>query len=218
MDIVRTEFFSGGAVLPLLRICQGDASSAAVIIHGFGGNKEEMLGLAYRVAELGCDTFTPDLRGHGENACPLSIDVLADVNALIDHLGKSRRTVSIGHSLGGRLSLLSRADVRIGVSPALPQQYSQQTTDVVNRLRRYRTLPPDEDVHFGMLEDLPTVDGGMRAGDLILYGERDIPEIVLACRAMAEVGHAAIQIPGALHGDICYLEPTFLELRKCLGT
>ncbi|SMC21757.1 hypothetical protein SAMN02745134_01439 [Clostridium acidisoli DSM 12555] len=66
MNITRETIKGNGFSVPSIVFTPSDLQGAAVIIHGYGGSKEEQLGLAYRVAEAGLKTFVIDLRGHGE--------------------------------------------------------------------------------------------------------------------------------------------------------
>jgi pimeloyl-ACP methyl ester carboxylesterase len=77
MKIEKYSTKSIGIDIPTIKISTSFYSPNAIIIHGYGGNKEEQLGLSFRIATLGFNTFTIDLRGHGENALPLS-------NAIVD--------------------------------------------------------------------------------------------------------------------------------------
>jgi alpha-beta hydrolase superfamily lysophospholipase len=53
--------------VPAIKIIPQDPVGGAVIVHGYGGCKEEQLGLASRVAGSGLVTFVIDLRGHGQH-------------------------------------------------------------------------------------------------------------------------------------------------------
>ena len=57
---------------------------SVVEVHGYGGCKEEQLGLAWRIAEIGLKTSVIDLTGHGEHMLPLDHNVLQDVEMSID--------------------------------------------------------------------------------------------------------------------------------------
>jgi len=216
MQIKRTELKPNGITLPLIMISPQTRIGNVVISHGFGGSKEEQLGLGFRLAELGFEIYVIDLRGHGQNIRPLSIEVLDDVNTLVESLKGSMRTIAIGHSFGGRLSLLSKADIRIGISPALSKTFTDQTIAIVNSMRKHRVLESEENSSFRILESLPIVDDIMDSNDLILYGERDIPDIVQACQVLAGKGKNVVQLANALHGDTFLLEATFEHLKNWL--
>jgi len=216
LQVTRSEFRFEGFTLPLITISSDVRIGNAVVIHGFGGCKEEQLGLAFRLAELGLDAYTLDLRGHGENTLPLGIEVLDDLNIFIRSLKGSNKTVTIGHSLGGRLALLSEADFRIGISPALSQFFSDQTVNLTNGMRKHRVIEKEENANFRLLRSLPLVDETMGANDLILYGERDIPDIVQGCQALADKGKNVVRLAKAFHGDTFLLEATFSQLETWL--
>ncbi len=216
MQITRTEFNINGATLPAIKISSDSRTASAFIFHGFGGSKEEQLGLGFRLAELGLDAYAIDLRGHGENTQPLDIEVMDDVNTLIKSQKGSLRTITIGHSLGGRLSLLSSADIRIGISPALGTTFSEQTITLVNGMRKHRVHEATENSNFRVLGLLPVVDDIMGSDDLVLFGERDIPDIVQGCQLLASKGKNVVQIPKAMHSDTFLVEATFHHLKEWL--
>ena len=215
MRIARTTFGSRGVSMPLITISSPTGRASAIIIHGFGGNKEEQLGLSFRIAELGFDTCTMDLRGHGENVNPLDPAMLDDVNALIDRRRRGGEVVAVGHSLGGRLALLSSADYRIGISPALGKTFSGRTRATVNRQRNHRVIEATENASFDIIDALPDVET-LTDRDLILYGSRDVPEIVRSCERLQNDGRNVVRVDDAFHGDIFVLDTTFREIGKLL--
>lgn len=48
---------------------------------------------------------------------------------------------------------------------------------------------------------------------MILYAERDAPEVVADCITLKTAGVRAIQVPGALHSDIFLMEQTFSAIQ-----
>jgi len=216
MEIKRTEFKLIDIDYPAVEIYSPDNKTNAIVIHGFGGNKEEQLGLSLRISMMGFNTYAIDLRGHGENSRPLDSSVMDDVNAIVDKLREKGKVVTIGHSLGGRLSLLSKADFRIGISPALNKTFSNETMNVINSLRKYRVNELSDGINFSILKDLPLVEESLREDDLILYGTRDVPEIKKRCEELKVKHGRIVEIRNALHNDIFLLEQTFQELRTHL--
>jgi pimeloyl-ACP methyl ester carboxylesterase len=214
--IARTTFGADGARLPLVTISAPGNAASAVVIHGFGGNKEEQLGLSFRIAELGFDTYTMDLRGHGENASALDPAMFDDVEALIAHCRRAGEVAAVGHSLGGRLALLSSADYRVGISPALGKTFSGRTRDTVKRQRNHRVSEATEDAGFDIIDALPDVSA-LTARDLVLYGSRDVPEIVRSCEALQHDGQHVVRVDDAFHGDIFVLDATFQEIGRLLA-
>lgn len=173
-----------------------------------------MLGLSHTIAEAGINTYTIDLRGHGENVQPFSADIVDDVNQIIRSVRRTTKVIALGHSLGGRLALLSDADYRIGISPALDRVYSEQTMLMINSLRQYRVKEVRSNIIFSIVKDLMPVGADLRDTDLVLYGTRDVPEIRNACLILKETSNNVVEIAGALHNDIFTLNETFEEIAR----
>src|SRR5512146_2416314 len=85
MDIKRQFLRGDGFHVPAIMLTPPDPAGAVLIVHGYGGSKEEFMGLAWRVAEQGFATCAIDLRGHGEHMLPLDEHVLQDVETAIRH-------------------------------------------------------------------------------------------------------------------------------------
>jgi pimeloyl-ACP methyl ester carboxylesterase len=84
----------------------GAGGRPLLLVHGFGGAKEDFTDYLPRLAAIGWHAVAPDNRGHGdsehlknEDAYSLSI-VAGDIGALMDELGWPTATV-LGHSMGG---------------------------------------------------------------------------------------------------------------------
>jgi acetyl esterase/lipase len=217
MNIERKIIQSDGFSIPCVVLKPLLSHGAAIIIHGYGGCKEEQLGLAWRVAESGITTFAIDHRGHGEHMLPLDEDVMQDVEAAISYCRSFGKVVVIGHSSGGRLSLNSSADFAIGISPALKTTYSVETERIITNFRGYRVRESFSGVNFEILKGLPVWQSTNNERALILFGSRDIPEIVSSCREMKAKGSHVTEIDQALHNDIFLLEETFGQVEKQLG-
>ena len=77
-------------------------------------------------------------------------------------------------------------------------------------MRSYRVRPPELATLLAVQESLPVWKPGQDTGTtMILYAERDAPEIMADCTAMKTAGVRTIPVPGALHSDIFLLEQTF---------
>lgn len=182
---------------------------AALIVHGYGGSKEEQMGLAWRIAEAGITSIVLDLRGHGENHLPLDDGIFVDLEAAIEYGKRYGKVTTMGYSLGGRLALLSQSDYTIAISPALNQEYSETTQKILKNLRSYRVKENSSSKVFEILKNLPTWHPDKDHKPLVLYGTRDVPEIIEACRELKAMGVQVREIDNALHGDIFLLEATF---------
>ncbi|MBU1004152.1 MAG: alpha/beta fold hydrolase [Proteobacteria bacterium] len=86
------------------------AGTAALLIHGFGGEPFEMLGLAQALQALGCEVSVPLLPGHGSSVadwCKVPFSALTSaVEREFDVLSERHgRVLVCGLSMGGTLSL-----------------------------------------------------------------------------------------------------------------
>lgn len=223
MDIKKQIIKGDGFDVPSIVLTPDNFKGAAIIVPGYGGSKEEELGLAYRVAETGFKTFAIDFRGHGENALCFDDNIILDLETLIKYCKAFSTVVAIGHSLGGRIALTSSADYAIGISPALSTTFSEDTMNLLMNARDYRVRQKSEGIIKKVIKEISVFDfkdDGKRA---IIYGSRDIPEIVSICKnnkAKAK-NSSIIEIYNALHSDICTLEDTFHnvtnQLRQFFG-
>jgi pimeloyl-ACP methyl ester carboxylesterase len=77
-------------------------------------------------AEKGTAALAIDLCGHGENMAPIGPGMRDEVEAAVAFLRRFGKTAAVGHSLGGRLALMSSADVMVAMSPSVMVQMSPQ--------------------------------------------------------------------------------------------
>lgn len=178
------------------------ARGAAVICHGYGGAKEDMLALALAVVEgAQCRALCIDLRGHGENLAPIGAGVLDDKQAALDFLSADGPVVAIGHSLGGRLALMADADLAIAVSPAVVQEISPQGRWMFENFPSPLVREPYSGYVVELLNHLGDVPQRARPC-LLIHAARDIPNIIAGTRGLAE------RLPGAtLHEVNGHLRP-----------
>jgi pimeloyl-ACP methyl ester carboxylesterase len=217
MNIERKLIQAGRLNIPCVILTPPASHGTAVIVHGYGGCKEEQLALAWRVAEIGITACAIDHRGHGEHKLPLDEDVLQDVETAIKYCRGFGKVAAIGHSSGGRLSLISSADFAIGISPALSTAYSAETQRIIKDLRSYRVRESFSNVNFETLKKLPVWQSSDNKPTLIVFGSRDVLEIVSSCKELKTRGNHVIEIDQALHNDIFLLEETFAQVVKKLG-
>ena len=84
----------------------GDGGRPLLLVHGFGGAKEDFTEFLDDLAGLGWHAVAPDLRGHGASDKPAGEEhydfpiFVDDLVALLDGLGWGRAVV-LGHSMGG---------------------------------------------------------------------------------------------------------------------
>jgi alpha-beta hydrolase superfamily lysophospholipase len=216
MEIKRQFIPGNGFHVPCVLITPPAPAGAAVIVHGYGGSKEEQLGLAWRVAETGLAVCAIDLRGHGEHMLPLDLDVLADVEAAIRHCRNYGKVTIIGHSTGGRLALLSSADAVIALSPAICPTYGPPIHRIIESWC-YKVREPSKASVFGVLEKLPVWQPANGRPTAIIHGSRDMPEIRQGCIDLKARGVRVTEIQNALHNDIFLLEPTIEAVKAELA-
>jgi esterase/lipase len=212
-EVIKAENFGVPCVILEPSVHYG----AAVLVHGYGGCKEEQLGLVWRVAETGLVACVIDHRGHGEHKLPLDENVLQDLETAISHCRIFGKVAAIGHSSGGRLSLISSADFAIGISPALNTKYSAETQRLISNMRGYRVRESYSGVNFELLEKLSIPQNIDNSRTLILFGSRDVPEIAALCKELKTQGSDVKEIDQALHNDIFLLEETFEHVVNKLG-
>src|SRR5271157_97020 len=207
--IERLSIQGTGCDVPGVLLMPVQPSGAAVIVHGYGGNKEEQLGLAWRVAEAGIAACSIDLRGHGEHQAAMDDDILQDVDAAVKFCRRYGKVTAIGHSLGGRLALLSDADYAIAISPAFSKAYSAQTREKLTAMRSYRVREAYPGQNFDVLMKMPVWQYENSKKALVIFGERDVPDIVNSCNDLKSRGVHVFRIDNAVHSDIFLLEETF---------
>lgn len=207
MEIEREIINGNGLKVPCVTFKPPNPIGAVVAVHGYGGLKEEMMGVAWHMAEKGFVVGAIDLRGHGEHLLDLDRDILLDIETAISHFRPFGKVTAVGHSLGGRLSLISSADYAIGISPALNRTFSPQTKELLEERRDYRVRRSKCTV-FNILNDLPQFQPD-ESRSLIIYGSRDVPEIMSECAKLKLGDTQVIQIDKTLHNDIFLFGSTF---------
>jgi len=191
-----------GYSIPAYLLEPDAARGAAVICHGYGGAKEEMLALALAVVEgAHCRALCIDLRGHGENLTPIGAGVLDDGQAALNYLSADGPVVAIGHSLGGRLALMADADLAVAVSPAAVQEISPQGRWMFENFPSPLVREPYSGYVVELLNQLGDIPQRARPC-LLIHAARDIPNIIAGTKDLAE------RLPGAtLHEVSAHLRP-----------
>ena len=103
--------------------------------------------------------------------------MLEEVETAIAYLRRFGRTSAIGVSLGGRLALMSSADLMVGISPAVITEMSPQGKWMFENFPSPGVREPYPGYVIKLLNELGPVHGHSRPC-LILYAERDIPAIM----------------------------------------
>jgi dienelactone hydrolase len=208
---------TGGHAVPGFLMRKDAVTGGVLLLHPYGGSKEHMLGLAASLAESGWAALAIDVCGHGENHHAISADMTNEVEAGLYFLRRFGRTAAVGISLGGRLALMSSADMMVAISPAVVVEMSAQGKWMFENFPSPGVREPYPGYVMQLLDDLGPVREHSRPC-LLLYAERDIPAILNGAAGLqaalhnAEVRHVTREIrPDIQHenGFIRYLPRWF---------
>jgi dienelactone hydrolase len=166
-----------GRAIPAFLLSPSSPLGGAVVCHGYGGAKEQMLGVATSVAEKGMAALVIDLCGHGENTAPIGPGMRDEVEAALRHMRRFGPAAVVGHSLGGRLALMSSADVMVAMSPSVMAEMSPQGKWMFENLPSPGVREPYSGYVLELLEKLGPVPSHRRPC-LLLYSERDIQTLL----------------------------------------
>jgi pimeloyl-ACP methyl ester carboxylesterase len=169
---------SDGHEIPALLVTPERPVSTAVLLHPYGGGKEQMLGIALAAAERGVACIAIDNCGHGENYAALGAATLLDeVQVATVYARQWGRVACVGISLGGRLALMSPAEAMVAISPAVVTEISPQGKWMFENF----PSPAVREPYSGYVNELLQELGPVKAHDrpcLLLYAERDIQMIL----------------------------------------
>jgi dienelactone hydrolase len=192
MDFLRITDLAApdGHPIPAFLFSPASPRGGAVICHGYGGSKEQMLAVAVAVAEKGTAALAIDLCGHGENTAPIGPAMRDELEAAITRARKFGPAAVVGHSLGGRLALMSSADAMVAVSPSVMMQMSPQGKWMFENLPSPGIREPYSGYVLELLDKLGPVPSHSRPC-LLLYSERDIQALLDGASGLQQ------QLPGA---------------------
>jgi dienelactone hydrolase len=176
---------SDGHPVPAFLFSPASPRGGAVVCHGYGASKEQMLGIGAAVAEKGTAALVIDLCGHGENMAPIGPGMRDELESAVAFVRRFGRTAAIGHSLGGRLALMSSADVMVAMSPSVMVQMSPQGKWMFENLPSPGVREPYSTYVLDLLESLGPVPSHRRPC-LLLYSERDIQTLLDGAAALQE--------------------------------
>lgn len=183
-----------GHRLPAVLLEPPAPQGGAVVSHGYGGTKEDMLGLALALAVRGWATIAIDLRGHGAHPAAVDAGFLDDVNGALDQVRHFGETVAVGHSFGGRLALASEADRAIGISPSIFGGISAAGQAMMEAF----TAPRVREQRPGYLLEVATAIPAIRDDGkprLVVYSEADVPGILAGLQALSLSNLQRVAVP-----------------------
>ena len=183
-----------GYRLPAVLLGPPAPLGGAVVSHGYGGVKEDVLGVALALAVRGWAAVAIDLRGHGEHPAAVDAGFLDDVNGAVDYVRRYGATLAVGHSFGGRLALASVADRAIGISPSIFRGISAAGQVMMETF----TSPRVREERPGYLLEIaaaipPITDDGKPR--LIIYSEADVPGILAGLQALSLANLERVAVP-----------------------
>ncbi len=193
----------GGDKIPGLLIIPESPRGGALLLPPYGATKEHMLGLAVALSEAGWATLAVDLCGHGENTTHLGPEMLQEMEAALAYLRHFGRTTAIGISLGGRLALMSTADLMVAISPAVVAEISEKGRWMFENFPSPGVREPYPGYVVELLKQLGPVRPHSRPC-LILYAVRDIPAILEGAEGLKSAlpNSDVVYITGDIRPDI----------------
>ncbi|HYA63778.1 MAG TPA: alpha/beta hydrolase [Candidatus Sulfotelmatobacter sp.] len=174
---ITTLTATDGHNIPAYLFSPDTVRAGAAVIPGYGGTKEQMLGIAVALGNAGIAALSIDPCGHGENRTPIGPLMCDEVESAVRYVRRFGRTSAIGISLGGRLALMSSADCMVAISPSVVAEVSPQGKWMFENF----PSPAVREPYSGYVIELLQILGPVPSHDrpcLLLYAERDIPAIM----------------------------------------
>jgi len=187
-------FSRDGYRVPAILLEPPDSHGGAVVSHGYGGVKEEVLGLALPFCLHGWSAMVIDLRGHGAHPAELDPGLLEDLNGAIDYLRRFGPTLAVGHSLGGRLALASDADRAIGFSPSIVRGISAAGQTMMTTFTSPRVRERYPGYLLEIVKAMPPIPDD-RKPRFIVHSERDVPGIMAGLDALSLTNLQRVTVP-----------------------
>ena len=170
-----------------------------VVIHGYGGNKEEILGLAIHLAtNLDSKICVFDLPGHGHQENQLNLkNALASLSDALKTLDNP--SFAVGHSLGARLALMRELSVVTAISPPLDVHFEGNRKDL---LRVMRTRRVKEESPFSGSDEIISQDCKLAEKTLLLKADQELATVNSFCEKWQDRNIDCHKIKNTSHLDI----------------
>jgi dienelactone hydrolase len=203
LERVTTLAASDGHSIPAYLLAPNSARGGVVLIPGYGGAKEHMLGIAVTLTEAGIASLAIDLCGHGENRTAIGPVMRDEIESAIRYARRFGRAAALGISLGGRLALMSSADCMVAISPSVITAMSPQGKWMFENF----PSPFVREPYAGYVLELLDALGPVAPHDrpcLLLYAERDIPAILEGAKGLqANLPKSELRyVTGYLHPEV----------------
>jgi pimeloyl-ACP methyl ester carboxylesterase len=206
------------------RLFRGRSRATIVLLHGYGGNQDEMLPVADRLHDAGYTVFTYDQRGSGRSGGEVTFGAREqdDLIGVVDYLAShpdvdDEKLGALGFSMGGATTLLTAArEPRIKAVVA-DSTWSEARRWLKPTVGAVFTRPRDRFNALSLkiaeqragfdLDDLRPVEviGGISPRPVMLiHGTAD--DVVVPSESELNFGAAKepkelVLVPGARHGD-----------------
>lgn len=201
-------------LLPNGDLAIGPSSPRGLMIHGYGGNKEELLGLGVQLAlELGVGLLLFDLPGHAPDRDDLLTMATATAAVRARLEAEAAPAFVVGHSLGARLGLLAGVPVLAAISPPGPALFDGNRRALIETLRSRRVR---ERTPYSGLQEIITATVSPAAEMWLCYASNDLKSVKDLAQNWQE--HATIErISGTSHLDIVSHSATRARLTTWLA-
>ncbi|MEW6572070.1 MAG: alpha/beta fold hydrolase [Bacillota bacterium] len=174
------------------------SQKSAVVLHGYGGTKEEVLGLGLAAAAAGYAVCVPDLPGHGAHPEMLTGGSIRKFAAGLRSAGFA---AAIGHSLGGLVAMVLGTAVLCLLSVPLEARFTGGKSELLRvlRARRVREKKP----YAGLEEAFVALAAPWPEPPvLLLHAVHDLPVCLTAAARGKETGWEVRALRGSGHVDI----------------
>jgi dienelactone hydrolase len=167
-----------GHSIPAYIFSPDNSSRGGVVVcPSYGATKEHVLALSAAIAEKGLSALSIDPCGHGQNMTPIGPQMLDELDAAVHYMRRFGPVGATGISLGGRLALMSSADVMVAISPAVVATISPQGKWMFENFPSPSVREPYSGYVLELLDALGPVPHHDRPC-LLLYAERDLPSLL----------------------------------------
>jgi len=182
----------------------------AVLLHGYGGKKEEMLFMGLFLVEKGFECLLFDLPGHGEREDFLEF---SSVDNFLRGLKGEKFSLAIGHSLGARIALLLKAEFYVLLSPPLTPEFKGSKKELLKTLRARRVR--EKRVFTGLEELLKKLEVPSLSAKkcFLFYSFADLASVKDFVKAFND-RVKAICIKDSFHTDIVTSKEVLLHLKS----
>ncbi|HEY4686589.1 MAG TPA: alpha/beta hydrolase [Candidatus Subteraquimicrobiales bacterium] len=170
-----------------------------LVIHAYGSNKEEILGLAVGlVLRQDLKLLVFDLPGHGRNENLLTLanclQSLKRAKALLN-----KPTFFVGHSLGGYLGLMAGLPLGVLISAPGKAIFESSRQDL---LRTLRTKRVHESTPYAGLNEILATKVKPVSNMLLLRAENELKSVVDSMANWESLGFETKKVSGSNHLDI----------------